>query len=232
MNLVFGSTNWKVTYIEMDFKEGSKDGMYSCFVRVQCTVTIWDGINWIGDKTDTGADFKTMSVENWAQAKESCYKSAYSDALKRACRLFGEYTGNSTYKKNSKKNAAESEEAREELVQSAIAADNRAEMEKHARELEYVEHVPFSTDDEKMTNLPSLPGSPSKVSDISGSTYRTTTTTPSGGSRLKRNRSPGGTENQLNSTNSVKPTSSNPYNGSSNGIKKPKMNPYRPKASI
>ena len=69
MNLVFGSTNWKATFEEAENKDGHNDGKYWVYVRVVCTISIYNGRDYVASKSDTGDDFKTMGSDNWYQAR-------------------------------------------------------------------------------------------------------------------------------------------------------------------
>ena len=95
LNEVFGPLGWNVTYGESTVVVSSPPG--KLVLRVKCRLEVEGGKVWredVGHGEDTRGDY------------EKAEKTAYTDALKRAARLFGPYFGLELYDKEKLKEIA------------------------------------------------------------------------------------------------------------------------------
>lgn len=125
MNEVFGFNGWYTEYFKEDSNVISSpvngSGNYHVSVTVNCKVTLADG----SFHEDTGTCDGQQT--NLHQAMDTARKGAFTDAMKRACRKFGNYMGLGLYidgGESAKKSAFSTKGERDEIV-AARAQEGR-----------------------------------------------------------------------------------------------------------
>jgi recombination DNA repair RAD52 pathway protein len=92
MNEIFGITGWSMHYKDSIVKviqqpNTHAKGFFHVFAQTTCVVTLRDGT------VRTGLGMNDNEQPAYASAMDTSQKAAETDALKRACKNFGNYLG-------------------------------------------------------------------------------------------------------------------------------------------